>query len=122
LTTELNPTRFGSGQAVRRLEDESLLAGAGRYTDDVTLPDQAHLVFLRSPYPHARIVSIDTSTAAAMPGVLRVITGAELAAAGSSRCRVPRGSSARTAATAPARRATPWRTNARASWARRWPP
>jgi carbon-monoxide dehydrogenase large subunit len=82
LTTEPNPTRFGSGQAVRRLEDESLLAGAGRYTDDVTLPDQAHLVFLRSPYPHARIVSIDTGTAAAMPGVLRVITGAELAEAG----------------------------------------
>ncbi|MCR6476377.1 xanthine dehydrogenase family protein molybdopterin-binding subunit [Variovorax sp. ZS18.2.2] len=82
MTTEPNPTRFGSGQAVRRLEDESLLAGAGRYTDDVTLPDQAHLVFLRSPYPHARIVSIDTSTAAAMPGVLRVITGAELVAAG----------------------------------------
>jgi carbon-monoxide dehydrogenase large subunit len=82
LTTEPNPTRFGSGQAVRRLEDESLLAGAGRYTDDVTLPDQAHLVFLRSPYPHARIVSIDTDTAAAMPGVLRVITGAELAEAG----------------------------------------
>jgi len=82
LTTEPNPTRFGSGQAVRRLEDESLLAGAGRYTDDVTLPDQAHLVFLRSPYPHARIVSIDTRTAAAMPGVLRVITGADLVAAG----------------------------------------
>ncbi|MBJ2154786.1 xanthine dehydrogenase family protein molybdopterin-binding subunit [Variovorax sp. IB41] len=82
MTTEPNPTRFGSGQAVRRLEDESLLAGAGRYTDDVTLPEQAHLVFLRSPYPHARIVSIDTSTAAAMPGVLRVVTGAEMAAAG----------------------------------------
>ena len=82
MTTEPNPTRFGSGQAVRRLEDESLLAGAGRYTDDVTLPDQAHLVFLRSPYPHARIVSIDTRTAAAMPGVLRVITGADLVAAG----------------------------------------
>lgn len=82
MTTEPNPTRFGSGQAVRRLEDESLLAGAGRYTDDVTLPDQAHLVFIRSPYPHARIVSIDTGTAAAMPGVLRVITGAELVAAG----------------------------------------
>jgi carbon-monoxide dehydrogenase large subunit len=82
LTTEPNPTRFGSGQAVRRLEDESLLAGAGRYTDDVTLPEQAHLVFLRSPYPHARIVSFDTSAAAAMPGVLRVITGAELAEAG----------------------------------------
>lgn len=82
MTTEPNPTRFGSGQAVRRLEDESLLSGAGRYTDDVTLPNQAHLVFLRSSYPHARIVSIDTSTAAAMPGVLRVITGAEMAEAG----------------------------------------
>jgi carbon-monoxide dehydrogenase large subunit len=82
LTTESNPTRFGSGHAVRRLEDESLLAGRGRYTDDVTLPGQAHLVFLRSPYPHARIVSIDTSAAAAMPGVLRVLTGAELAEAG----------------------------------------
>ncbi|RIX84625.1 xanthine dehydrogenase family protein molybdopterin-binding subunit [Acidovorax cavernicola] len=82
MTTEPNPTRFGSGQAVRRLEDESLLAGAGRYTDDVTLAEQAHLVFLRSPYPHARIVSVDTSAAAAMPGVLRVITGADLAEAG----------------------------------------
>ncbi|WP_341891535.1 xanthine dehydrogenase family protein molybdopterin-binding subunit [Variovorax sp. YR752] len=82
MTTEPNPTRFGSGQAVRRLEDESLLAGAGRYTDDVTLSEQAHLVFLRSPYPHARIVSIDTSAAVGMPGVLRVITGADLAEAG----------------------------------------
>ena len=82
MTTESNPTRFGSGHAVRRLEDESLLAGRGRYTDDVTLAGQTHLVFLRSPYPHARIVSIDTSAAAAMPGVLRVVTGAELAEAG----------------------------------------
>lgn len=82
MTTELNPTRFGSGQAVRRLEDESLLSGTGRYTDDVTLPEQAHLVFLRSSYPHARILSIDTSAAAAMPGVLRVITGAEMVEAG----------------------------------------
>jgi len=82
LTTDSIPTRFGSGQAVRRLEDESLLSGAGRYTDDVALPGQTHLVFLRSPYPHARIVSIDTAAAAAMPGVLRVITGAELAEAG----------------------------------------
>ncbi|MBT2334608.1 xanthine dehydrogenase family protein molybdopterin-binding subunit [Variovorax paradoxus] len=82
MTTDSTPTRFGSGQAVRRLEDESLLSGAGRYTDDVTLAGQTHLVFLRSPYPHARIVSIDTAAAAAMPGVLRVITGAELAEAG----------------------------------------
>ena len=82
MTTDSTPTRFGSGQAVRRLEDESLLSGAGRYTDDVALPGQTHLVFLRSPYPHARIVSIDTAAAAAMPGVLRVLTGSELAEAG----------------------------------------
>ncbi|VWX63562.1 Carbon-monoxide dehydrogenase large subunit [Burkholderiales bacterium 8X] len=78
----IEPIRFGSGQAVRRLEDESLLAGAGRYTDDVNLPDQAHLYFLRSPYPHARLTSIDVSAAAAMPGVLRVLTGPDLKAAG----------------------------------------
>ncbi|OUM02816.1 xanthine dehydrogenase family protein molybdopterin-binding subunit [Variovorax sp. JS1663] len=82
MTAETNPSRFGSGQAVRRLEDESLLAGAGRYTDDVTLPGQTHLVFVRSPYPHAKVASVDTAGAAAMPGVLRVLTGAELQQAG----------------------------------------
>jgi carbon-monoxide dehydrogenase large subunit len=74
--------RFGSGQAVRRLEDESLLAGAGRFTDDVTLPNQTFLAFVRSPYPHARLASVDTASAAAMPGVLRILTGAELHGAG----------------------------------------
>jgi carbon-monoxide dehydrogenase large subunit len=74
--------RFGSGQAVRRLEDEALLAGAGRYTDDVSVPGQAWLSFVRSPYPHARLVSIDRDSAAAMPGVLGVFTGADLAKAG----------------------------------------
>ena len=72
------PARFGSGQAVRRREDQSLLSGAGRYTDDVTLPGQTWLIFQRSPYAHARIVSIDTSAAEAMPGVLRVVTGAQM--------------------------------------------
>lgn len=82
MSTETNPMRFGSGQAVRRLEDESLLAGAGRFTDDVTLPNQTFLAFVRSPYPHARLASIDTASAAAMPGVLRILTGAELHGAG----------------------------------------
>ncbi|QCB44944.1 xanthine dehydrogenase family protein molybdopterin-binding subunit [Hydrogenophaga sp. PAMC20947] len=82
MSTEPNSTRFGSGQAVRRLEDESLLAGTGRYADDLSLPGQAHLAFVRSPYPHAAIRSVDTDAAAAMPGVLRVITGADLVAAG----------------------------------------
>jgi carbon-monoxide dehydrogenase large subunit len=67
---------------VRRIEDPALVAGRGQFTDDLTRPGQTHLVFLRSPYAHARIVSIDTSAARAMPGVLAVYTGAELVAAG----------------------------------------
>ncbi len=78
----INPARFGSGQAVRRLEDDALLAGAGQFTDDVTLPGQTQLFFVRSPYPHARIVSVDSAAALALPGVLQVVTGADLVAAG----------------------------------------
>ncbi|MBM3592410.1 MAG: xanthine dehydrogenase family protein molybdopterin-binding subunit [Alphaproteobacteria bacterium] len=74
--------RFGSGQAVRRLEDEPLLAGAGRFTNDEALPGQAHLVFLRSPHAHARIASIDTSAARAMLGVVAILTGDDVVAAG----------------------------------------
>lgn len=74
--------RFGSGQAVRRLEDGPLLAGAGRFTNDEALPGQAHLVFLRSPHAHARIMSVDTSAARAMPGVVAILTGEDVAAAG----------------------------------------
>ena len=76
------PARFGSGQAVKRIEDEGLLKGLGRYTDDIQPVGQARLYFVRSPYPHARIVAIDTAAAKAMPGVLSVVTGAELVAAG----------------------------------------
>ena len=75
-------TRFGSGQAVKRVEDQLLLLGAGKYTNDVSLPGQARLVFLRSPYPHAKIKAIDTQAAKAMPGVHGIFTGDELLAAG----------------------------------------
>ena len=75
-------TRFGSGQAVKRVEDQLLLLGAGQYTNDVSLPGQARLVFLRSPYPHAKIKAIDTQAAKAMPGVHGIFTGDELLAAG----------------------------------------
>jgi aerobic carbon-monoxide dehydrogenase large subunit len=74
--------RFGSGQSVKRIEDDGLLRGEGRYTDDVVPEGQLAIVFLRSPYPHARIVSIDTQAASAMPGVQLVLTGAALRAAG----------------------------------------
>ncbi len=78
----ISPTRFGSGQAVRRLEDDALLAGSGQFTDDVNPQGQTRLVFVRSPYPHARIAAIDGAAARAMPGVLQVFTGADLVAAG----------------------------------------
>jgi len=78
----LHPGRFGSGQSVRRLEDDALLAGAGQFTDDVSAPEKACLFFVRSPYPHARILSVDLQAARAMPGVLHVVSGAELVAAG----------------------------------------
>ena len=75
-------TRFGSGQAVQRLEDDQLLKGAGVYTSDVAPVGQAHICFFRSPYAHARIVKIDTSAAKSMPGVCLVVTGKELAEGG----------------------------------------
>jgi carbon-monoxide dehydrogenase large subunit len=73
--------RFGSGREVKRIEDAGLLAGRGRFTDDVSLPGQVYLSLLRSPHAHARIVSIDASAALAMPGVVAVLTGADLMAA-----------------------------------------
>ena len=72
-SVDAGTARFGSGQAVRRLEDNLLLTGRGQYTDDVVPEAQANLLFLRSPYPHARINSIDTSAAMAMPGCGRAV-------------------------------------------------
>lgn len=74
--------RFGSGREVRRIEDAGLLAGTGHFTDDVSIAAQTYLAFLRSAHAHARIVSIDSAAALAMPGVIAVLTGADLAAAG----------------------------------------
>jgi len=76
------PGRYGSGQSVRRIEDPALVAGRGQFTDDMTLPGQTHMILLRSPYAHARILSIDTSAALAIPGVVAVFTGADLVQAG----------------------------------------
>jgi aerobic carbon-monoxide dehydrogenase large subunit len=78
----LSTTRFGSGKEVPRLEDEQLLKGQGQFTDDVVPENQAHLCFVRSPYPHANIGSIDVQTARSMPGVLGVFTGEQLVEAG----------------------------------------
>jgi carbon-monoxide dehydrogenase large subunit len=82
MSADLQAARFGSGAAVRRVEDPALVRGAGRFTDDVALPGQTWLAFLRSDRAHARIVSIDISGALAVPGVVAVYTGADLVAAG----------------------------------------
>lgn len=74
--------RFGSGRAVKRVEDAALLAGKGLFVDNVAVDGQTYIAFQRSPYAHARIVAIDTDAAGAMPGVLAVYTGAQLVAAG----------------------------------------
>ncbi|MGE3244862.1 MAG: xanthine dehydrogenase family protein molybdopterin-binding subunit [Beijerinckiaceae bacterium] len=70
------------GQPFRRKEDERLLQGRGRFTDDFSVPGQAHAVMVRSPHPHARIVRIGKEAALALPGVLGVFTGADCLAEG----------------------------------------
>jgi carbon-monoxide dehydrogenase large subunit len=67
--------KFGVGQPMRRVEDERLITGKGRYTDDISLPGQAHAFMVRSPHANAKILSIDTADAKAAEGVLAVYTG-----------------------------------------------
>jgi aerobic carbon-monoxide dehydrogenase large subunit len=74
--------KFAMGQSVSRLEDPRLVQGLGRYSDDVNLPRQAYAVVVRSPHGHARIRGIDSAAALRAPGVLAVLTGADLAADG----------------------------------------
>lgn len=73
---------YGIGQSVPRVEDERLLTGRGNYTDDRKVPGAAHMAVLRSPHAAARITGIDTAAAAAMPGVVSVLTSADLKADG----------------------------------------
>jgi carbon-monoxide dehydrogenase large subunit len=68
------------GAALPRAAARPLLQGRGSYVDDIQLPRMLHAAFLRSPYAHARIIAIDTNRARALPGVVRIATGAELAA------------------------------------------
>src|SRR5262245_52581295 len=80
--TSLALMKFGVGQPVSRKEDPTLLRGEGRYTDDINLPGQAYAVMVRSPIAHGRLKGIDTQAASAMPGVLAILTHADLEAAG----------------------------------------
>jgi carbon-monoxide dehydrogenase large subunit len=83
--------KFGIGASVPRAEDATLLRGRGRYTDDFALPGQAYAVMVRSRHAHGLIRAIDVAAARAMPGVLAVYTGVDLAGAGYGmlKCIVP---------------------------------
>ena len=69
------PKDSGIGAAIKRREDARFLLGSGRYSDDITLLNQTHAIFVRSEVANGEINSIDTSEAEAMPGVLAVFTG-----------------------------------------------
>ena len=69
------------GQSIKRKEDQRFLTGGGTYTDDVSVANQTHAYFLRSPHAHAKIRAIDISKAKTAPGVVGVFTGDDLAAA-----------------------------------------
>src|SRR6185295_1648370 len=70
----------GIGAAVRRKEDFRFITGKGQYTDDISRPGQTYIHFVRSPHAHAKIKKIDATAAKTMPGVVAVLTGADLAA------------------------------------------
>ncbi|GGD41406.1 xanthine dehydrogenase family protein molybdopterin-binding subunit [Sinisalibacter lacisalsi] len=80
------PADGGIGAPNKRREDVRFLTGKGRYTDDINMRGQAYVWFLRSNVAHGRITSIDTAAAAAMPGVIRVFTGADFEGVGSIPC------------------------------------
>src|SRR5207302_9665316 len=69
------------GRAMKRVEDPRLIRGAGTYTDDLRLPGLLHAAILRSPHAHAKVTKIDTTAAKKIPGVIAVLTGADVNAA-----------------------------------------
>ena len=75
-----NGAPAGIGDRLLRLEDNRLLRGAGRFVEDIALPGETRAVFLRSPHAHARIRSLSLEAARVAPGVLAVLTGADVAA------------------------------------------
>src|ERR1043165_4130066 len=74
--------KFGVGQPVRRFEDQTLITGSGRYTDDIHLENTAYAYVLRARVAHANIRGIDTAAARKMPGVVLVLTGEDVKADG----------------------------------------
>ncbi len=70
------------GKSVKRVEDKRFITGKGNYTDDIKLPNMTAGIFVRSPYAHAKIKSVDISAAESSPGVVKVFTGEDIAASG----------------------------------------
>ena len=66
------------GKDRRRKEDQRLITGRTKWTDNIVMPGMLHLSMVRSPYAHARITGVDTAAAAAAPGVVAVLTGADV--------------------------------------------
>jgi carbon-monoxide dehydrogenase large subunit len=83
------PAKFGIGQPVRRVEDQRLVAGRGRYTADIMPEGAAHAFILRSPHAHAKVRLGDTAAARAMPGVLAVYTATDVKGMGGVPCQAP---------------------------------
>jgi len=77
MTTEHSGTGL-IGASVRRVEDPVLLTGKGCFVDDIQLPGTLHMALLRSPYPHAKVNSINSSAARAIPGVEAILTGDDI--------------------------------------------
>src|SRR3989442_15726717 len=73
------PLKGFVGESIKRIEDDRFVRGKGNYVDDIRLPGMLHMAILRSPFAHARVNSIDTSRAQALPGVVAVVTGELLA-------------------------------------------
>src|SRR5215472_14148054 len=90
MTTTSEPAAPELGKARLRKEDARLVTGQTNWTDNITLPGMLHMAFVRSPYAHAKITSVDVSGALAVPGVVAAFCGADLGAEqGSLPCAWP---------------------------------
>src|ERR1035438_10889371 len=85
-TTTITKTETLVGKRIRRKEDPRLITGTATYVDDIKLPGMHHACILRSPHAAARIKSIDAKAALALPGVVGVFTGADIAGVGPGPC------------------------------------
>ncbi len=83
----MRPMKFGFGQPVRRVEDQRLTTGTGRYTDDIAAEGALHAFVLRSPYAHARFTIGDTEAARKLKGVKLILTGKDVAGYGDLPCK-----------------------------------